>query len=90
MPTSVSVTDAARGFADLINRVRYHHESTILLKGGKAVAKIIPIGSGAHTGAELADLWASLPHLSVAEAAAFGRDLATARRSLPKVKGKWA
>lgn len=90
MSNSLTVTEAARGFADLINRVRYHHESTVLLKGGKAVAKIIPVGSGARTGAELADLWPSLPHLPPAEADAFARTVAAARKALPSLKDPWA
>lgn len=90
MPTSLTVTEASRGFAELINRVRYHHESAILLKGGKAVAKIVPVGRSARTGAELADLWPTLPHLSAVEAAAFERTVTAARKSLPPLKDKWA
>lgn len=89
MIKTVSVTDAARGFADLINRVRYRNESALLLKGGKPVAKIVPIETSAKTGAELATLWNDLPHLSPAEAGSFGNDVSLARSELPKVKDKW-
>lgn len=38
----VSVTAAARGFSDLINRVRYRGESAILVKNNVPVARIAP------------------------------------------------
>ena len=38
----MSVTDAARNFADCINRVRYQGASFVLLKNGVAVARIVP------------------------------------------------
>jgi antitoxin (DNA-binding transcriptional repressor) of toxin-antitoxin stability system len=39
---SISVTEAARNFADCINRVRYQGTSFILHKNGVAVARIVP------------------------------------------------
>ncbi len=89
MIKTVTVTEAARGFADLINRVHYRSESALLLKGGKPVAKIVPVGAPAKTGAELAALWESFPHLSAIEAEAFGDDISQARSELPTVNDKW-
>jgi prevent-host-death family protein len=85
---SITVTEAARGFSDLISRVRYGGESALLTKGGKPVARIVPVRRP-RTGRELADAWAGLPHLDLAAAAAFERDLSDARRSLPPVKSRW-
>jgi prevent-host-death family protein len=42
---SVSVTQAARTFADCVNRVRYQGASFILHKNGVPVARIVPVGS---------------------------------------------
>ena len=42
----ISVTDAARNFADCINRVRYQGTSFILQKNGVAVARIVPADEG--------------------------------------------
>jgi|HubBroStandDraft_5_1064220.scaffolds.fasta_scaffold378208_1 antitoxin (DNA-binding transcriptional repressor) of toxin-antitoxin stability system len=39
---AISVTEAARNFADCINRVRYQGTSFILHKNGIAVARIVP------------------------------------------------
>lgn len=38
----ITVTAAARGFSDLINRVRYRGESAVLVKGGVPVARLLP------------------------------------------------
>jgi antitoxin (DNA-binding transcriptional repressor) of toxin-antitoxin stability system len=38
----ISVTAAARGFSDLINRIRYRGESAVLVKNGAPVARITP------------------------------------------------
>jgi antitoxin (DNA-binding transcriptional repressor) of toxin-antitoxin stability system len=39
---SISVTEAARNFADCVNRARYQGTSFILHKNGVAVARIVP------------------------------------------------
>lgn len=89
MSKTLTVTEAARAFSDLINRVRYNGESTVLLKGGKPVAKIIPISENL-SGQALAEAWAALPHLSPEDAASFETDLAGAKKTLPSARDKWA
>lgn len=42
-PIVLSVTEAARSFAECISRVRYQGASYLLLKGGTPVAKIVPV-----------------------------------------------
>jgi len=69
------VTEASRHFSELINRVHYRGESAVLSKGGKPVAKVLPAHKP-RTGRDLASIWGRLPHLSVEEAEAFGRDVA--------------
>ncbi len=41
---TISATDAARNFADVVNRVRYRGEEFVIEKGGEAVARLSPIG----------------------------------------------
>jgi prevent-host-death family protein len=41
---SISVTEAARNFADCINRVRYQGATFVLHKNGMPVARIVPEG----------------------------------------------
>ncbi len=85
---SITVTEAARGFSDLIDRVRYKGESVLLTKGGRPVARIVPVRT-ARTGHDLAVAWATLPHLDRADAADFERALGEARRSLPPAQSRW-
>jgi prevent-host-death family protein len=40
--TPISVTEAARNFADCVNRVRYQNVTFVLLKNGTPVARLIP------------------------------------------------
>ena len=85
---TMTVIEAARHFSDLISRVHYRGESTLLLKGGKPMARVLPARKPS-TGRDLAALWGGLPHLSAKEAATFGQDLEGARRNLPPLVAKW-
>ena len=40
---TISVTEAARRFADCVNRVRYQGISFVLHKNGVPVARIVPV-----------------------------------------------
>jgi antitoxin (DNA-binding transcriptional repressor) of toxin-antitoxin stability system len=90
---SISVTEAARNFADCINRAHYQGTTFILHKNGSAVARIVPEEKKKpKTGREIA---AALreelkdAHLGKQEATAFLRDLRRARKSLPPPVDKW-
>jgi prevent-host-death family protein len=85
---TVTVTEAARNFSELVSRVHYRGESALLVKGGKPMARVVPARRG-RTGRELASVWSKLPHLSPKEAEALENDLAVARRKLAPVKSKW-
>jgi hypothetical protein len=78
----VSATDAARGFGELLARVRYRRESFLIRKGRVVVARLEPASSGGISGADLARLWDRLPHLAERDARAFERDLRAARRTI--------
>jgi prevent-host-death family protein len=54
----ISVTQAARRFADCVNRVRYQGTSFVLHKNGVPVARIVPIES--TSGADLERLAVAL------------------------------
>jgi prevent-host-death family protein len=86
---TITVTEAARHFAGVVERTRRRRESTLLLKKGEPVARIVPVPVRARTGRELGRLWPSLPHLSVEAAVSFEADLKVARRRLPPVRSQW-
>ena len=89
---SISVTEAARNFADCINRARYQGTTFVLHKNGVPVARIVPEERKPRTGLELAvALRVALNdvHLGKEEATAWLHDLEEARRILPPPIDKW-
>jgi prevent-host-death family protein len=86
--TPISVTEAARNFADCVNRVRYQNVSFVLLKNGRPVARLVPEAKKGCTGRELAEALRKVD-LSESEARAWHRDLVSARKALKPPKDKW-
>jgi prevent-host-death family protein len=86
--TPISVTDAARNFAECVNRVRYQNVSFVLLKNGTPVARLVPEAKKACTGPELAEALRQVD-LSKSEARAWHRDLMAARKTLKPPRDKW-
>jgi len=52
--TTITVTEAARNFADCVNRAHYQRTTFMLLKNGKPFARIAPDREKPCTGRELA------------------------------------
>ena len=83
----ISATEAARGFGDLLARVRYRGETFHIRRGTKIVATLGPAPRRPATGPELAEAWDRRPRLDPADAAAFARDLRAIRRQAGKAPG---
>lgn len=47
MENTVSATELARRLGDVLARVRYRHESFIVERNGKPVARVVPMEPGA-------------------------------------------
>ena len=86
--TVITVTEAARNFADCVNRAHYQNISFVLLKNGKPVARLVPESEKVCTGRDLAEAIAN-SRLSSQEARAWRKDLAAARKTLISPKDKW-
>lgn len=89
---SISVTEAARNFADCINRARYQGTTFVLHKNSVPVARIVPEEHKSCTGLELAAaLRVALKdvHLGEEEATAWLRDLEESRKNLIPAVDKW-
>jgi antitoxin (DNA-binding transcriptional repressor) of toxin-antitoxin stability system len=89
---SISVTDAARNFADCVNRAHYQGTTLVLLKNGSPMARIVPAEIKPRKGRELAAaLREALKdvHLTQEEAEAWGRELEEARQCDASPVGKW-
>lgn len=84
----ISVTDAARNFADCINRARYQNISFVLLKNGLSVAQLIPDSGKVCLGRDLAAVLAQ-NKLPEDEAKSWYRDLQNARKTLKAPSDRW-
>jgi antitoxin (DNA-binding transcriptional repressor) of toxin-antitoxin stability system len=84
--TVISVTEAARNFADCVNRVHYQNVTFILLRNGAPVARLVPDGERVCKGSDLAE---ALSRLSTKEAKAWNRDLRAARKHLKPPADRW-
>jgi antitoxin (DNA-binding transcriptional repressor) of toxin-antitoxin stability system len=85
---AISVTEAARNFADCVNRAHYQGTTFVLHKNGVPVARIVPEERKSCTALELAAALAKV-RLSPEESAAWRRDLQEARKNLVPQKDKW-
>ncbi len=85
----MSVTEAARHFADLVNRTFYRGESTVLIRSGEPVAMVVPVGGAVVTGRDWLPRWRSMPHLGAGDAEEFGACIEAARRNLIPPASPW-
>ena len=85
---AITVTEAARNFADCVNRAHYQKMSFVLLKNGKPVARLVPENEKGCTGRDLVEALDGV-ELSADEARKWRKDLATARRRLTPPGNKW-
>jgi prevent-host-death family protein len=86
--TPISVTEAARNFADCVNRVRYQNVTFVLLKNGTPVARLVPEKKKAGSVRRLAAALREFD-LTTEEAKAWNRDLRAGRRILRPPNNKW-
>ena len=86
--STISVTEAARNFADCVNRAHYQKMTFVLLKNGHPVARLVPDGERICHGRELAEVLTKI-ELTGEEAAAWSRDLQAARQTLEAPADKW-
>jgi antitoxin (DNA-binding transcriptional repressor) of toxin-antitoxin stability system len=86
--TPISVTEAARNFADCVNRVRYQKATFVLTKNNTSVAELAPSADKICTGRDLAAVLDKVK-LSAEEAEAWSRDMREAREKLLPPRDKW-
>ena len=86
--TIITVTEAARNFADCVNRAHYQGQTFVLLKNGAPFARLVPAGRPVCYGSDLAAALDSV-RLSDADARSWNRDLRWARKKLKAPPNKW-
>jgi hypothetical protein len=84
----ISVTEAARNFADCVNRAHYQNITFVLLKNGLPFARLVPEDEKVCVGRELA-LALAKAELPENEARAWHRDLQAARKILKVPADRW-
>lgn len=87
---SITATQLARNFSDLLNQVRYQGLTLEVVRGNEVVACVSPpsVASGFPV-AELDRLMASLPRLSDEESREFLADMHEAMTSLTATPEAW-
>jgi antitoxin (DNA-binding transcriptional repressor) of toxin-antitoxin stability system len=85
---SITVTEAARNFADCVNRAHYQEVTFVLLKNGEPFARLVPDNEKVCVGRDLAEALAKVD-LPETEAVAWHRDLHTARKMLKSPVNRW-
>jgi hypothetical protein len=86
--TAISVTEAARNFADCVNRAHYQDVTFVLLKNGSPFARLTPDHEKVCLGRDLAEALAE-SELSEKEGMAWHRDLKAARKTFKAPANKW-
>lgn len=84
----ITVTEAARNFADCVNRAHYQNVTFVLLKNGAPVARLVLDAEKICTGRDLAAALAKI-ELPKEEAKAWRRDLIAARKMLKAPVDRW-
>jgi prevent-host-death family protein len=85
---SITVTEAARNFADCVNRARYQEVTFVLLKNGTPVAQLVPNKEKVCSGRDLAAVLSTV-RLTDDESNAWRRDLQISRKTLKSLEDKW-
>jgi hypothetical protein len=89
--TVLTATEAARGFGDLLARVRYRREAFLIRRGRTIVARLGPVDAPGVTGADAALAWNGRPRLTAREAEAMRKDVEAARKKANRPPGDpWA
>lgn len=89
MEKTLTITEAARNFSDVVNRTYYTHESTTLLRSGVPVARIVPVAPSTCRARDFSRYWETISHLTEDEAIDFEKDMSIAKEQLRKPEGLW-
>ncbi|HAM52647.1 MAG TPA: antitoxin [Nitrospiraceae bacterium] len=86
MAKTIKATDAVRTFSDILNSVKYRHESYTIVRGGKPAAALVPVETSPmrKTLRELKAVLSNLPRLGK-DAESFLHDIEEGLRNQPHV-----
>ncbi len=87
MEHTIRATDLARNLGDVLSKVRYRHDSFVIERNGKPVARVVPVAGAAGdvTVAEALSVWTN----GAAADPTFADDLATVDASDRPPANRW-
>ena len=88
MKKVITVTEAARNFADCVNRAHYQGVTFVLLKNGEPFARLVPDNEKVCYGRDLASALEK-NSLGKEEARALQRDMQFGHKILKTPRDKW-
>lgn len=86
---TLTVTEAARAFAEVVNRAFNRNETTVLTRNCVAVAHVAPASPAGIPASELAARWELLSHLTPTEATKFEDQINEARGAVGTPHDRW-
>lgn len=89
MERRVSIVEAERDLAEIIDRVCNQKESAIITRSGIPVARLVPIEKPPLLGNDLAKILDQMPHLTREDAEEFEKELQESRSKLQLPTSKW-
>ena len=90
MADVVTVTEVARNFSDIINRVQYQSRTYLLTRGGQTVAQLSAVNPEPLTFDAFVRLWKARPRLDPADAVLWESELAAAKAQImPALESVW-
>jgi len=91
MAKTINATEAVRAFSDILNSVKYRHETYTIVRGGKPAALLTPVEvlPLRKTMRDLSAVLAALPRLGK-DADDFIRDIEDAIKTQPQLPEKAA
>ncbi|HCU05469.1 MAG: hypothetical protein A2X77_01280 [Gammaproteobacteria bacterium GWE2_42_36] len=84
----ISVTEIARHFSDVLNRVRYQGQSFDIKRGKDVVAKIVPVRPSMTT-SRFKEFLLTLPTLDEEDRKDFLKTIEETRESMKDIKNVW-
>jgi len=87
--SALTVEEAALNLADVVDRINKNGESTILMRAGKPVAKVVAINAGSILGRDWISVWKTIPHLDLKNADDFSEVLENAVEEMEQPGSQW-
>lgn len=89
MEHKMTLTEAAQDFAGVVERAFTRGESTLVLRSGVPIARIVPLSRTVLLGRDLSELWTKISHLTREDAERFDNEWKEARSKLRMPDSKW-